>query len=148
MHHHTTARTNPCSVGNVKYLRIVTALFVEVILHRWHVSYLAIKTRSPQSAGPGSPLSLLSAQGVVERMKIALYSHSIPPAVDGVSRRMASLLQELTKKQGHQVCHKVGSAGQSRRCHGTAAARHRRHRFPYFLLHCSSAFLSSSHVGR
>lgn len=35
-------------------------------------------------------------------MKIALYSHSIPPAVDGVSRRMASLLQQLVK-QGHEV---------------------------------------------
>ncbi|CAM9584100.1 unnamed protein product [Pylaiella littoralis] len=35
-------------------------------------------------------------------MKIALYSHSIPPAVDGVSRRMASLLQQLTKN-GHEI---------------------------------------------
>eukprot|EP00903_Cladosiphon_okamuranus_P016331 g15061.t1 len=35
-------------------------------------------------------------------MKIALYSHSIPPAVDGVARRMASLVQELTK-QGHEI---------------------------------------------
>ena len=35
-------------------------------------------------------------------MKIALYSHSIPPAVDGVSKRMASLLQELTR-DGHEV---------------------------------------------
>lgn len=38
-------------------------------------------------------------------MKVALYSHSIPPAVDGVSRRIASLLHELTK-QGHEVRHK------------------------------------------
>lgn len=37
-----------------------------------------------------------------EAMKIAIYSHSIPPAVDGVSRRMASLLQHLTK-EGHEV---------------------------------------------
>ncbi|CAN0157214.1 unnamed protein product, partial [Ectocarpus sp. 12 AP-2014] len=36
------------------------------------------------------------------KMKIALYSHSIPPAVDGVSRRMASLLQQLVK-QGHEM---------------------------------------------
>lgn len=35
-------------------------------------------------------------------MKIAIYSHSIPPAVDGVSRRMASLVQQLSK-DGHEV---------------------------------------------
>eukprot|EP00752_Nemacystus_decipiens_P016117 g14412.t1 len=35
-------------------------------------------------------------------MKIAVYSHSIPPSVDGVSRRMASLLRELTKL-GHEI---------------------------------------------
>ncbi|CAM9638661.1 unnamed protein product, partial [Ectocarpus fasciculatus] len=36
------------------------------------------------------------------KMKIAIYSHSIPPAVDGVSRRMTSLLQQLVK-QGHEI---------------------------------------------
>ncbi|CAN0119950.1 unnamed protein product, partial [Discosporangium mesarthrocarpum] len=35
-------------------------------------------------------------------MKIAIYSHSIPPAVDGVSRRMTSVLDEL-HKAGHEV---------------------------------------------
>lgn len=45
------------------------------------------------------------------KMKIALYSHSIPPAVDGVSRRMTSLLQQLVK-QGHEV----GNWGQTAWC--------------------------------
>ena len=35
-------------------------------------------------------------------MKIALYSHSVPPAVDGVSRRFSSIIHELYKA-GHQV---------------------------------------------
>ena len=35
-------------------------------------------------------------------MKVAVYSHSIPPSVDGVARRMTSLLYELAK-DGHEV---------------------------------------------
>lgn len=44
-------------------------------------------------------------------MKIGLYSHSIPPSVDGVSRRMASLLQQLCK-DGHEV--RIAGTGSSR----------------------------------
>lgn len=53
-------------------------------------------------------------------MKIALYSHSIPPAVDGVSRRMASLLQQLTKN-GHEV---RKYAMKERSVRGTASGYH------------------------
>lgn len=35
-------------------------------------------------------------------MKVAIYSHSIPPAVDGVSRRFTSIIHELYKA-GHEV---------------------------------------------
>lgn len=64
---------------------------------------------------PTSNYLRLSVQGVVKRMKIALYSHSIPPAVDGVSRRVASLLQELTK-QGHEVRHRYVGVAQMALC--------------------------------
>jgi hypothetical protein len=35
-------------------------------------------------------------------MKVAIYSHTIPPGVDGVSRRFTSLIHELYKA-GHEV---------------------------------------------
>jgi glycosyltransferase involved in cell wall biosynthesis len=35
-------------------------------------------------------------------MKVAIYSHSIPPAVDGVSRRFTSIIHELSNA-GHEV---------------------------------------------
>ncbi|KAG5179055.1 hypothetical protein JKP88DRAFT_327683 [Tribonema minus] len=35
-------------------------------------------------------------------MRVAIYSHSIPPAVDGVSRRFTSIISEL-HKAGHEV---------------------------------------------
>jgi hypothetical protein len=35
-------------------------------------------------------------------MRIAIYSHSIPPSIDGVCRRFTSILHEL-EKQGHET---------------------------------------------
>ena len=35
-------------------------------------------------------------------MRLAVYSHSIAPSIDGVCRRFTALLRELVR-QGHQV---------------------------------------------
>jgi hypothetical protein len=53
-----------------------------------------------------SPLCILVylhfAHCSLSQMKVAVYSHSIPPAVDGVSRRFTSIIHEL-HKAGHEV---------------------------------------------
>ncbi|CAM9359036.1 unnamed protein product [Phaeothamnion confervicola] len=51
---------------------------------------------------PGSEPVLHRQSGKAVPMKVALYSHSFPPEIDGVSRRFSSIVHELYKA-GHEV---------------------------------------------